>query len=258
MTRHHIAFPCGTNRLAGTLDHAEGTAGLLIVTGGNETRAGSFSGQAELAARIAAAGFPVFRFDRRGVGDSEGVNRGYRDSAHDIAAALSAFRDAAPQVERIVAFGNCDAASALMLARGQGCDALVLANPWTFESDEASQPAPEAVRQRYAAKLKDPREVLRLLRGQVSFAKLARGVMQAVKPSASANPLLRDLASGIAGFAGPVQFLVAARDRTGLAFEAQWDKRDMRIQRCEDATHAFSEPHARDWLAERLVVALSA
>jgi exosortase A-associated hydrolase 1 len=258
MTRRHLDFACGMDRLAGTLDHADGKAGLLIVTGGNETRAGAFSGQAQLAASIAAAGFPVFRFDRRGVGDSEGINRGFRDSAHDIAAAVSAFRDAAPQVERVVGFGNCDAASALMLARGAGCDRLVLANPWTFDGEEDAAPAPEAVRQRYAEKLRNPREVLRLLSGKVSFAKLARGLLHAMKPVAPTNTLTRELATGIARFAGPVQFLVASRDRTGLAFEAQWDKRDTRIMRCEDATHAFSEPHARDWLQERLLDALSA
>ena len=52
--------------------------GLLLVTGGNEVRSGAFSGQAQLAARIARKGFPVFRFDRRGVGDSDGENKGFR------------------------------------------------------------------------------------------------------------------------------------------------------------------------------------
>jgi hypothetical protein len=100
--------------------------------------------------------------------------------------------------------------------------------------------------------------VLRLLSGKVSFAKLARGLLQAVKPAAPANGLTHELATGVARFAGPVQFLIASRDRTGLAFEAQWDKHDTRIMRCENATHAFSEPHARDWLRERLLDALSA
>ena len=63
-------------------------------------------------ATIAAAGFPVFRFDRRGIGDSEGDNRDFRKSSKDIAAALLAFRAIAPQVQRVTGFGNCDAASA--------------------------------------------------------------------------------------------------------------------------------------------------
>lgn len=256
MTRRHILFPCGTDRLCGSVDHADGATGLLIVTGGNETRAGAFCGQAELAARIAARGFPVFRFDRRGVGDSEGLNRDFRDSAADIAAAMTAFRSVAT-VTRIVGFGNCDAASALMLSGGAGCDALVLANPWTFDTDQSSAPPPQAIRQRYGQKLTNPAEILRLLRGQVSLGKLAKGLLRAMRPAAPASSLAQEMIAGLARFNGPVNFLIAGRDRTGLAFEAVWDKHDPRISRCEDATHGFAEPHARDWLANQLEQALN-
>src|SRR3546814_12236630 len=89
---------------------------------------------ATLAQRVAAAGHPVFRFDRRGIGDSEGENHGFEGSGPDIAAAIGAFCGAAPHVTRIVAFGNCDAASALLLHQPLAIDALVLANPWTYEA----------------------------------------------------------------------------------------------------------------------------
>ena len=91
MSRLHLTFECADTTLAGTLDTAMGSSGLLLVTGGNEVRSGAFSGQAALAARIAAAGFPVFRFDRRGVGDSGGENLGFRKSMRDIECALAAF-----------------------------------------------------------------------------------------------------------------------------------------------------------------------
>ena len=132
-----VEFVCEGDTLFGTLDAASGETGLLIVSGGNEIRAGAWAGQALLAARVAAAGHPVFRFDRRGVGDSAGVNRGYRESRADIAAALAAFRAATPTLRRIVAFGNCDAASALMLIGSElAIDALVLANPWTVAGED--------------------------------------------------------------------------------------------------------------------------
>ena len=86
MKRLHLSFECREDRCAATLDSAPGTTGLLMVSGGNEIRAGAFNGQSRLAAEIAAAGFPVFRFDRRGIGDSEGTNRGFRKSTKDIAA----------------------------------------------------------------------------------------------------------------------------------------------------------------------------
>ena len=102
MSRLHLTFECREQRCGATLDSAPGTTGLLIVSGGNEIRAGAFNGQSQLAAEIARAGFPVFRFDRRGIGDSEGTNRGFRRSGRDIAAALLAFRAIAPQVLSLI------------------------------------------------------------------------------------------------------------------------------------------------------------
>lgn len=261
MSRLPLTFGCGTFRLAATLDTAPGTAGLLIVSGGNEIRSGAFGGQAELAARIARAGFPVFRFDRRGVGDSEGDNRGFRRSAKDIAAAIEAFRAIAPQIERVVAFGNCDAASALMLAGGAGCDGLVLSNPWTIaeearggENDTALPP--EAIRARYAEKLKNPREVMRLASGGVNLRKLASGVIRALRRSAPPSSLAQEMASGLDRFTGEVRILLAAADRTAQVFESAWDKSDPRIRRCAGAGHAYVEPEHRDWLKAEILAAL--
>ncbi|MFM2371153.1 MAG: hypothetical protein RIS85_875, partial [Pseudomonadota bacterium] len=169
MNRRHVTFACEGETLVGTLDiaAASGQTGVLIVSGGNELRSGAWSGQAQLAARLADAGFPVFRYDRRGVGDSDGENPTFRHSAPDIAAALATFRTIAPHVSRVVAFGNCDAAAALMLfATDLALDGLVLANPWTIDGEEAPQAMPaSAIRSRYLGKLTNPREVWRLLSG---------------------------------------------------------------------------------------------
>lgn len=261
--RRHLTFACEGSQLAGTLDDASGTNGLLLVTGGNEIRSGAFSGQAALAAYLAANGHPVFRFDRRGVGDSEGENCGFRHESADIAAALAAFREAAPHIARVVGFGNCDAASALMLAGGSGCDALVLSNPWTIEEAEdgptpdATPPA-SAIRARYIAKLKNPREVARLLSGGVDYRKLLRGIARAAGPKAPTSSLAGAMRSGIADFPGPIRILLAEADRTAQVFLENWDGTDARIRRCPKAGHAYAEPHAREWLRERLLDALSA
>jgi exosortase A-associated hydrolase 1 len=256
MTRRHLTFVCEGLRLVGTLDDAPQGTGLLWVSGGNELRCGAFSGQAQLAARIVAAGFPVFRFDRRGVGDSEGENQGFRRSGPDIAAALAAFRAERPGLTRIVAFGNCDAASALMLNHGAGCDALVLANPWTIEEDDGAPP-PAAIRSRYAAKLKDPHEWLRLARGGVSLGKLAKGLVRAAGPAPQPTSLARDLASGLESFSGIVRILLAERDRTAQAFLAAWDRDDTRLVHCPGSSHAFVEPTSRDWLLDQLLAVLA-
>ena len=263
MSRHSFTFRGGSLTLAGTLDTAQGRTGLLIVSGGNEIRSGAFGGQADMAARIARAGFPVFRFDRRGVGDSDGENRGFRKSAKDIASAIDAFRAMAPQLGRVVAFGNCDAASALMLTGGDGCDGLVLSNPWTIEqeesgADKAAPHAPAAIRARYAEKLKTSREVIRLVRGGVDLRKLARGVIHALRPAPPPSSLAQDMAAGLAGFSGEVRILLAAADRTAQVFEAAWDRNDPRICRCPGAGHAYAEPEHRDWLEAQLLEALRA
>lgn len=252
MSRLHLTFECADTTLAGTLDTAMGTSGLLLVTGGNEVRSGAFSGQAALAARIAAAGFPVFRFDRRGVGDSGGENRGFRKSARDIECALAAFRVIAPQMQRVVGFGNCDAASALMLAKGAECDALVLSNPWTIEGGDAAPP-PAAVRARYAEKLRNPREVVRLLTGGVNLAKLAKGLVHAGRRSSARTSLADEMAAGLAAFEGPVRIVLAGADRTAQVFAEVWDRADDRVVRCEGAGHAWAEPHARDFLDRHLL-----
>lgn len=256
MTRLHLAFECQEARLAATLDNAPGTAGLLIVSGGSEIRAGAFNGQAKIAREIAAAGFPVFRFDRRGVGDSEGENRGFRKSRRDIEAAVFAFRALAPHVERVVAFGNCDAASALMLTEGAGCDALVLSNPWTVDEGEDMAHSSAEVRSRYSEKLVNPKELRRLLTGGVNLAKLARGAIQAIRPSARPSTLAEEMKAGLAAFDGPVAIVLAARDRTAQIFAERWDRSDARIAWCEGADHAFSTPDAHAWLLSRLLVAL--
>jgi hypothetical protein len=196
MSRLPLTFRCKDLRLAATLDTAPGTAGLLIVSGGNEIRAGAFGGQAELAARIARAGFPVFRFDRRGVG-ADGIS-------------------------------------------------------------DASTLPPDAIRARYANKLRNPREVARLLGGGVDLGKLARGLVRSLRPVPPPSSLAQEMREGLAGFTGEVRILHATADRTAQVFESAWDKADPRIRRCEGAGHAYVEPAHRDWLKAELLSALRA
>ena len=269
MTRRHVTFDCQGETLVGTLDEVQGEVGLLIVTGGNELRSGPFGSHAELADKIATAGFPVFRYDRRGVGDSSGSNSTFYDSADDIAAALSAFSTQVRALKHVVAYGNCDAASALMLAKGQGCSALVLANPWTFEPEPGPEIEPEsladspkpqmspaAIRRHYLRRLADPRALLRLLMGRVKTGQLAGSLVDAVKPAPSPSTLQQNMAEGLNSFNGPVTLLIAENDRTGQAFLDCWDKADPRLRKCPGAGHSFAEPQARIWLQGQILGAL--
>jgi exosortase A-associated hydrolase 1 len=259
LTRLHNGFDCDGAQLVGTLDRAAGKTGLMIVSGGNELRSGAWAGQAQLAARVAAAGHPVFRFDRRGIGDSEGTNAGFRGSLPDIKAAIAAFRQAAPQLTRIVAFGNCDAATALLLGASElDVDGFVLANPWTIDGDEAPEAMPAAaVRSRYLEKLANPREVWRLLSGGVDLRKLAKGLRSAATVATPGSPLVETMQAQCDAAAVPVQILLASRDRTAQMFTEVWPRGDTRVATIDSGSHSFSDETGREWLFERMLAALA-
>lgn len=261
--RHQLSFACEGAALAATLDDAPGTTGLLIVSGGNEIRSGAHRGMATLAQDVAVAGHPVLRFDRRGIGDSEGDNGGYLASGPDITAAIMAFRRAAPQVDRIVAFGNCDAASALLLHRPLPLDALILANPWTYEEsgdgmDEPALPPAAAIRARYLARLKNPKSLLRLVKGDVDLRKLLRGVTALGRstPPPAPHSLAARLDTAMAELDCPATILLAAGDRTAQAFMARCrPPRGIAVERLASPSHSFAGPDA-EWLTARIVSAL--
>lgn len=252
-------FDCAGETLFGTLDAAPGKTGLLIVSGGNEVRIGAHRGMALLAQRLAARGVPVFRFDRRGIGDSTGNNDGFRASARDIACAAAAFR-AATGIERLVAFGNCDAATALALFGAEaGVDALILANPWLIEQDDALPPA-AAIRARYAAKLRNPREWLQLARGSVNFRYLFNGLSKIVRAQLKVTaPLATELFGALATWHGRATILLARHDNTALAFAeaARIGQLALPVHICETASHSFAHPQDAAWLEHQIVAALA-
>ncbi|MGB3738154.1 MAG: hydrolase 1, exosortase A system-associated [Pontixanthobacter sp.] len=257
MSRLPLTFECDGVSLAGTLDMAASHTGLLIVSGGNEIRAGAFNGQARLARDIAQEGFPVFRFDRRGIGDSDGENRGFRHAAGDIDAAIQAFRAIAPQVRQIVAFGNCDAASALMLNADLVVDRLIASNPWTIDDDDDG-PAPEEARMRYAAKLREPRELLRLITGKVNVAKLFIGLRSIAARRSSPSTLIVEMARGLEAANKPITILLAGEDRTARMFDRNWTGPAHDLARREGASHAYVEPGAYAWLLAQILHRLRA
>jgi exosortase A-associated hydrolase 1 len=267
--RRMIDFMCAGDKLVGTLDEAAGSTGLLIVSGGNEIRSGAYAGQAAMAAHFAALGHPVFRYDRRGVGDSEGVNNGFEASAGDITAAVDAFRAEAPHLEKLVAFGNCDAATALALFHNSlAIDALVLANPWVIEApaskeDAPSTPSAAAIRARYWARLKNPRSLLDLLTGKIDLKKLAGGLAMATQKEGPSG-LAQRLGSALEASATPTVILIAKHDTTALAFMGAWkgsafdNVRSKTAQITFDtASHSFADATAKLWLYEQVAAALS-
>jgi len=248
--RRPLTFACQGATLAGVLHPATGTTGVVIVSGGVQTRAGSHRGFVDLADRFAAAGHPTLRFDRRGVGDSDGDDRSFRDSADDIASAIAEIRAQVPELKQVIGWGLCDGASALTLnAATLGLDGLILANPWTRDADAPTDVPPRAaVAARYRQRLTSPREWVRLTRRGFDVRKAARGLLRMALPEAV--PLTaRSMAASLQSFTGPSILLLSGRDATAQAFEALWRsatfrlpkaRKDIEVTILPDATHTFA------------------
>jgi exosortase A-associated hydrolase 1 len=273
--RRHVAFSCAGETLHGTADGLKNsTRGLIIISGGNEIRSGGHRGMAQLAQSLASEDLAIFRFDRRGIGDSSGQNAGFLGSNDDLAAAISAFRNACPALTHISGLGLCDAASALILHPATAeLDGLILLNPWTLETaaqGEAADgdtapalPPAAAIRARYLTKLKDPKELWRLISGGVNLGKLWRGLWQAkaassaVSPDSLAGMIKGRLANGII----PASILIAQKDTTAMAFKAHWNSRDWADVRINSnitlierntASHSFANAEDSAWLRDQV------
>ena len=238
--RRVIDFACGGETLVGTIDDAPGTTGLMIVSGGNEIRCGAHRGMAALAMQLAAEGIPALRFDRRGIGDSTGENGGFESAAADIRAATAAFREQCPHLTYVIGFGNCDGASALALfGRAAGLDALILANPWVADASDDLPPA-AAIRARYAERLRQPREWIRLLRGGVNLTSLAKGLRKLVRTGSQVSELETAVFAGLEGCRWTI--ILAERDATTRAFLAAARRRRLKgdLVPIDTASHSFA------------------
>jgi len=242
--RRLLTFDCEGARLGASLEEGGAGTGLLLVTGGTQTRVGSHRMYERLADALAAAGCGVFRFDRRGVGDSEGEDPGFRGSVADIAAAAAAFRSAAGPT-RLIGFGLCDGATALAFAAGPaGLDGLILVNPWLVEA-ESGAPAPAAVRAHYRRRLLSPEGWKKLVTGSISWRKLLGGLRKSAVTAAS--PLALEVATTLRGCGVPAEVILAAGDATAIAAAHELKSRLFKglvdkAQMIPSNSHTFARP----------------
>lgn len=247
-----IPLICEGKELLATIDGpADAVTGWLFVVGGSQTRVGPHRLYERLAARLAHADHAVIRFDRRGVGDSNGEDSGYLGSAGDIETALDALHESFPALSSIFGFGLCDGASAIALVAPR-LSGAVLANPWVVEPVDDLPPA-AAIRGHYARRLLDPRAWLRLIGGGVDLRKLARGLLRSGKRED--DSLARRFADG----APPNSRIVLAEgDGTAQAFAAAWrglkgKTPPVEIVSIPTASHSFADPPAFEALAKALL-----
>ena len=138
-----LVFGCEGCDLVGMVHMPEAvrTRGLLWVNaGGPQYRGGMCRMQVDMARTLANAGTPVMRFDYRGMGDSEGEFRGFRDIEADLRAALATFAAEAPEISEFVLWGGCDAATAIVINAWKfpQVTGVVLGNPWVHSQATAT------------------------------------------------------------------------------------------------------------------------
>lgn len=261
--RRLLSFDCEGAALGASLDSAEGGTGLLLVTGGTQTRIGSHRMYERLAAALAQAGWPCFRYDRRGVGDSDGEDPDFKASGPDLAAAAAAFRREQPQLSRLLGFGLCDGASVLALhGKAAGLDGYVLVNPWFVEA-EAGEPPAAAIKSRYKDQLLSLDGWKRLLSGSISYRKVLSGLGKIIasKPSS----LSGEIASSLGKARVPAQLILATRDATAIAARAEWSSPAFATVRqanpdpvtIDSDSHTFSRPGDEEALLAAVKVALA-
>lgn len=259
-----IVFPCEGMPCIGSLHGAAGTTGILVVSGGQDPRAGAHRWQLELARALAHSGYPVLRFDRRGVGDSDGPPTTFRDSLPDMTAATRALRDRVPNLVRMVGLGNCDGATALALwGRSAGIDAAILLNPWLVPTAD-SMPPPAAVRARYRRRLTDATAWRRLLTGQLDLRRAWAGLRQATR--ADMGPLAQEVAQALAAHdALPAHLVLSSGDATAQSCAAVWKhsgfasaRAHIPVTSIDTASHSFAGADDGRRLLETVLAILEA
>lgn len=259
--RRLLTFPCDGMALAATLDDGASEVGLLMVTGGSQTRIGSHRMYERLARNLSENGISCLRFDRRGVGDSEGEDPGFRGSAPDLVAAAAVFRREAPAVRRLFGFGLCDGATALALHGGAlALDGLILVNPWLVEAGTDAPPA-AAVRAHYRERLLSLDGWKRLLTGAVDLRKLWRGIARLFRREDAT--LATETAKALRRHALPACVILAAGDGTAIAARSALKSSDFKglnidVQELNTDSHTFARPGDEAALLEAIRHALAA
>ncbi len=230
-TEQALVFSCAGESLLGIIASPAGEParkGVLIIVGGPQYRVGSHRQFVLLSRTLAEAGFPVMRFDYRGMGDSTGGIHDFEHINADIAAAIDAFGTSCPQLEQIVLWGLCDAASASLLYWDATQDArvtgVVMLNPWV--RTEAGL-AKTHLKHYYGQRLLQADFWRKLLTGNLGLGRSLKGLVANVRTagqngrSTSSDQMLpfqKRMARGLKEFGGSALLILSGNDLTAKEF----------------------------------------
>ena len=223
-----VSFKCRDADLVGIVHRPGRPAkrGVLIVVGGPQYRTGSHRQFLLLARALAENGIAAMRFDYRGLGDSGGTFAGFENIDDDIRAAADAFTAALPEIQEIVLWGLCDAASAILFYAhaDRRIAGSVLLNPWVRSE---SGYAKTQLRHYYLSRIFSRALWGKILRGRFDLTGSAGSLMGTVKAAhaesgadtAAGNPLADRMADGLEKFAQPVLLIMSGNDLTAREFD---------------------------------------
>lgn len=275
-----IVFDCQGESLVGIVHHSAqpSTQGVVMVVGGPQYRIGSHRQFLLLARDLAEAGIPVFRFDYRGMGDSEGVLTGFEHIQQDIQNAIDCFQAQIPGIKEVVLWGLCDAASAsaFYAPSDSRIAGLVLLNPWVrSEKGEAKA----FIKHYYLQRLFSKAFWKKVLKGNFQIGKSISSLFFNVLRVSHSNSAGNDqvdchsivgdsslgakMYSGLNSFGGKVLLILSGNDLTAAEFKGEVEtsrkfisllKQDrFQSDNLKEADHTFSRKIWRDQVSSKTI-----
>lgn len=249
-----LRFACHGSGLVGIVDVPERPLprGVLVITGGPQYRVGAHRQFTLLARMLAGRGIPVMRFDRRGMGDSDGEPRGFDSIDDDIRAAMKEFFMQMPEMKEVVICGLCDAATAAAFYAhtDERVAGLVLLNPWIRTPEGAAR---AMLRHYYLGRLGEVAFWKKVATGNLDFAASAAALRHNMRLAAAdrrASLPQRVLAS-LSCFEGRVLVVLSGEDLTAREFARLMEKHELKCRRVDvpAANHTFASREWRDEVA---------
>jgi exosortase A-associated hydrolase 1 len=247
-----LRFTCQGCSLIGIIDVPERTLprGVLLLADAAQYRVGGHRQFTLLSRALAARGIPVMRFDRRGMGDSDG-DAGSADALdEDIGAAMKEFFIQAPEMKEIVILGLGDGASAAALYAGgdQRVHGLVLLNPEVGPVlDENRAPRTAAL-----ARLLEVGFWKKVAAGRLD-AGAAPALLRPARAGQADSTLAQRVGASLAAFRGQVLVVLGSDAPAGQEFARLMARHQLGCRRVEvaGADHHFARREWRDEVATR-------
>lgn len=257
-TEQAISIDCGGDELLGIITESGETTdiGVVIVVGGPQYRIGSHRQFVLLARALGHSGYSCLRFDHRGIGDSEGDTRSFEQLDADIGSAINALFAHVPSVNRVVLWGLCDAASAILLYwqanRDPRIASMVLLNPWVRAEQTLAQ---TRVRHYYGQRLLQGDFWRKLLSGGLELRNSAKEFLDQVKSAfivkratqEHSDPFQNKVRQALEAFPGELLVVLSGEDYTAKEFSIwlgqQFPKQSGKAAQQFDVEHVPGADH---------------